>query len=174
MIPPCLTLSNIRYISRIKWSNPGKGVAPSPTPWCSRYWKGSLLVALNYSHQLYFTYMCFRLVGLSTPLVLMLCLKDPQMQDDTVYPEFLLMVGVVHWNKLPRYWQLKDKKNSLLTINNYLLKPSSVTIIYTIYIYMKIVSLFVVFEWQTNEVYGWCSLSMLLYFSESEAFAGEA
>ena len=27
------------------WSNPGKGVAPSPTPQCSSYWKGSLLVA---------------------------------------------------------------------------------------------------------------------------------
>ena len=31
MIPPCLTLSNIRYVSRVKWSNPGKGVAPSLT-----------------------------------------------------------------------------------------------------------------------------------------------
>ena len=47
LIPPCLTLSNIRYISRVKWSNPGKGVAPSPTPRCSSYWKGSLLVALD-------------------------------------------------------------------------------------------------------------------------------
>ena len=28
-IPPCLTLSNIRYVSRVKWSNPGKGVRPS-------------------------------------------------------------------------------------------------------------------------------------------------
>ena len=37
LIPPCLTLSNIRYISRVKWSNPGKGVAPSPTPRCSSY-----------------------------------------------------------------------------------------------------------------------------------------
>ena len=36
-IPLCLTLSNIRYISRVKWSNPGKGVAPSVTPWCSSY-----------------------------------------------------------------------------------------------------------------------------------------
>ena len=45
LIPPCLTLSNIRYVSRVKWSNPGKGVAPSPTPRCSSYWKGSLLVA---------------------------------------------------------------------------------------------------------------------------------
>ena len=32
-----LTLNNIRYVSRVKWSNPGKGVAPSPTPWCSSY-----------------------------------------------------------------------------------------------------------------------------------------
>ena len=37
LIPPCLTLSNIRYVSRIKWSNPGKGGAPSPTPQCSSY-----------------------------------------------------------------------------------------------------------------------------------------
>ena len=37
LIPTCLTLSNIRYISRVKWSNPGKGVAPSPTPQCSSY-----------------------------------------------------------------------------------------------------------------------------------------
>ena len=35
-MPLCLTLSNIRYGSRVKWSNPGKGVAPSPTPWCSK------------------------------------------------------------------------------------------------------------------------------------------
>ena len=26
----------IRYGSRVKWSNPGKVVAPSPTPWCSK------------------------------------------------------------------------------------------------------------------------------------------
>ena len=37
LIPPCLTLSNIKYVSRVKWSNPGKGVAPSSTPWCSSY-----------------------------------------------------------------------------------------------------------------------------------------
>ena len=32
LIPPYLTLSIIRYVSRVKWSNPEKGVAPSPTP----------------------------------------------------------------------------------------------------------------------------------------------
>ena len=54
LIPPCLTLHNIRYISRVKWSNPEKGVAPSPTPQFSSYWKGSLLVTLDYNRQLYF------------------------------------------------------------------------------------------------------------------------
>ena len=43
---------NIRHISRVEWSNPGKGVAPSPTPQCSSYWKGNLLVAFNYICQL--------------------------------------------------------------------------------------------------------------------------
>ena len=34
------------YLSR-------KGVAPSPTPWCSSYRKGSLRVTLDYGRQLY-------------------------------------------------------------------------------------------------------------------------
>ena len=33
-MPPCLTLSILRYGSRVKWSNPGNGVASFPTPWC--------------------------------------------------------------------------------------------------------------------------------------------
>ena len=56
LIPPCLTLSNIRYVSRVKLSNPGKGVAPSSTPWCSSYWKRRFRVALDNARQLYFTY----------------------------------------------------------------------------------------------------------------------
>ena len=31
-----------------------EGVAPSPTPWCSSYRKGSLRVTLDYGRQLYF------------------------------------------------------------------------------------------------------------------------
>ena len=41
LMPPCITLSIKRYGPRVKWSNPGKGVAPFPTPRCSYYWKGS-------------------------------------------------------------------------------------------------------------------------------------
>ena len=40
-----------RYVSRVKWSNPEKRVAPSPTPRYSSYWKGTLLVAFYYSPQ---------------------------------------------------------------------------------------------------------------------------
>ena len=37
LIPPYLTHSNIRYVSRVKWGNPRNIVAPSPTPRCSSY-----------------------------------------------------------------------------------------------------------------------------------------
>ena len=53
LIHLCLTLSNIKYVSRVKWSNPGEGVVPSPTPRCCSYWKGNLLVTLDYDRQLY-------------------------------------------------------------------------------------------------------------------------
>ena len=53
---PCLTLSIIRYGSRVKWSNPGKGLAPSPTHWCCSYRKGSLRITLDYGRQLYLLY----------------------------------------------------------------------------------------------------------------------
>ena len=61
-----LSTQQYKVLLRVKWSNPGKGVALSPTPWCSSYWKGSLLVALNYGQQyslsllsLYLTYQLF-------------------------------------------------------------------------------------------------------------------
>ena len=57
LIPPCLTVSNIWCVSRVKWSNPGKGVAPSPIPRCSSYRKRSLLVALDYG-RLYNQLIC--------------------------------------------------------------------------------------------------------------------
>ena len=48
------TLLNTQHYKeriKVKWSNPGKGVAPSPTPWCSSYRKRSLLVTPNYGRQ---------------------------------------------------------------------------------------------------------------------------
>ena len=54
LIPPCLTLSIIRYRSMVKWSNPEKGVALSSTPRCNSYWKESL--GSPWTFVTYFTY----------------------------------------------------------------------------------------------------------------------
>ena len=43
LMPIFLTLSYVR----VKWSNPGNGVTPSPIPRCSSYRKGSLRVTLD-------------------------------------------------------------------------------------------------------------------------------
>ena len=43
-------------IPKYSCSNPGKGVGLSPTPWCSSYWKRSLLVSLDYGRQLTYLY----------------------------------------------------------------------------------------------------------------------
>ena len=51
LILPCLTLSIIRYASKVKWSNTRKGVALSPTPWCSSLWKGNYRVTHDYGRQ---------------------------------------------------------------------------------------------------------------------------
>ena len=43
-----------------------EGVAPSPTPWCSSYRKGSLRVTLDYGRQLYFTLHTFCRIQLTS------------------------------------------------------------------------------------------------------------
>ena len=63
------------------------------------------------------------------------CLKDPLIGNDTIHPEFLLLVRVVPWCKFPGCWQLKDKNNCPSTINNHLLEPIDVTIIHPIYLH---------------------------------------
>ena len=49
MVLDSALLTTQQYEVRIKdkLSNPGKGVASSPTPWCSNYWKGNLRVSLD-------------------------------------------------------------------------------------------------------------------------------
>ena len=128
MIPPFLTLSNIRYISRVKWSNPRKGVAPSPTLQCSRYWKGSLLVVLVNGRQLYLLYIkvkidnpqqncMFRLWGDRNEIInhkISECSKLAQREFKTRHD----WVGkVIHWElckklkfKLTTKWDLRYKQ----------------------------------------------------------------
>ena len=63
LMPPCLTLSIIRYGSRLKLVNPRKGVAPSSTPWCSSYQNRSLQVTLDYVRQLYLLLFYSKLIN---------------------------------------------------------------------------------------------------------------
>ena len=148
---------------------------------CGTKQSGFFIVAMRFQ--------VFCLIILSVPE---LCLNDPQMGDDTIYPEYLLTVGVIRWNKWPRCWQLKTRK-TLLRINNYSLKHYCERIIYIyIYIYIYIERerererekernycflfcfvLFDFFDRQTMEIFGWCSFSILFNFSESEVFAKE-
>ena len=52
-IPPCLTLSIIRYLSRVMWGYSEKRVVPSRISRCSSNWKRSHRIVLDYGYQLY-------------------------------------------------------------------------------------------------------------------------
>ena len=56
MVQDAALLNTLHYKVRVKWSNPGNGVVPSPTPRCSSYWKGSLRVTLEEGCHLYLLY----------------------------------------------------------------------------------------------------------------------
>ena len=62
---PCLAFSIIRYRSRVKWSNPGKGVAPSPTPQGSSYRKGAFGSPLTMVANFTFFFFLFYLTHLN-------------------------------------------------------------------------------------------------------------
>ena len=53
LMPPCLKLGIIMYWSRVKWSDPRKGLPPLLTPRCNSYLKGSLRFTLDYGCQFY-------------------------------------------------------------------------------------------------------------------------
>ena len=64
-----LTLSIIRYGSRVNWFIPWKEVVTSSTPWCSNYRKGNLWVNLDYGRQLYwYIYIYIYTILLSTSI----------------------------------------------------------------------------------------------------------
>ena len=59
MVLDASLLNTQHYKVRIKGKveQSREGVAPSPTPWCSSYRKGSLRVTLDYDRQLYLLYI---------------------------------------------------------------------------------------------------------------------
>ena len=52
--------------------------------------------------------------------MLMLCLKNSLIGNNTIHPELLLMVRIICWNKVALVL-VTQKQEALLTINNHLL-----------------------------------------------------
>ena len=67
MVLDASLLNTQHYKVRIKGKveQSREGVAPSPTPWCSSYRKGSLQVTLDYGRQLYFTYILIPFISMA-------------------------------------------------------------------------------------------------------------
>ena len=106
LMPHCLALSIIKYRSRVKWSDTGNGVVPSPTPRCSSYWKGSLRVTLDKCLRLYFIYIKKDL-ALSN-LQWLICYKTKPNSNSNLTSEdlenvenlSLLLLQGSHWRRL--------------------------------------------------------------------------
>ena len=114
MIPLCLTLSNIRYISKVKWKNPGKRVVPSPTPRCRSYWKGSLLVALDYRHQLYFIVILRKFQPICPLAFFRYFMLNSGVHTESRTEPFILTIGVDCSNPINYDWvQVLSERISL-------------------------------------------------------------
>ena len=81
-----------------KWSNPGKGVVPSPTPWCSSYLKGSLWVILL----IYFkSYNCMQINDYGPPHMA----KQKQDQREHTYSSYVRIRDVA-LKTCQRWWTI--------------------------------------------------------------------
>ena len=113
LIPSCLTLSIIRYGSRVKWNTAGKRVVPSPTPRCSSYWKGTLWVTLNCGCQVDLLYndIVFKIVLLINSVYQLLKKKQTGLNS-----------SVFDWSKirikeLELFLRMRDKDLSFMISN---------------------------------------------------------
>ena len=81
-----ISLLNIQhYKLRINgnWINPGKGVAPSPTPRCSSYWKKRVHVAVNNGC---LTCLSFKHCNLILIIQLFICLHIVKWLNSSIWP----------------------------------------------------------------------------------------
>ena len=88
MVLDASLLNTQHYKVRIKGKveQSREGVAPSPTPWCSSYRKGSLRVTLDYGRQLYLLYLlvCWSYKGI----------KDGKKEKTGIHLNSIFMFGV--------------------------------------------------------------------------------
>ena len=80
----CLTLSIIRYVSRVKWHKPRKGIVPSPTPRRSSHWKR------NHGRQIWLLYNSRRHLVLSFFLI-------SRFTEIALIPSLLQALNCIQW-----------------------------------------------------------------------------
>ena len=119
LILPCLTLSNIRYVSRVKWSNSGKGLAPSPTRRCSSHWKRRLLVTLDYGCQRYFlTYCSIHILTTLQRITHLSATNPPSEIATTIYSLYIYILGE------KKTWMIKNLLDKLIILSNFKLSET--------------------------------------------------
>ena len=133
-----LTLSIIRYGSRVKWSNPEKGLAPSPTSQCSSYWEGSLLVTLDYGRQLYL----FSIWNNKALIIISCGVISTHRGPIYIEIPFICLYSVIRWKLFVTVVsQIKPEKKRRLGINGSNKSPRTTLYIFflpTPYIYIYI------------------------------------
>ena len=85
------------YISRVKWSNPKKGVASSFTPWCWSYWKGNLLVTFDNGCQLFFFLLFYHTSSLLQTTTTMTETKCEEIRYPRNFQKLLLYNQQYYW-----------------------------------------------------------------------------
>ena len=111
LILPCLTLSIIRYVSRVKWRNTGKGVVPSPPPRCYSHWKGGLWVTLDHGRQ--------QLIYAQTRI-------NQENETHKIHKDFEIQTDHVTLTRRPSLKKKKKKKKREFTVE-YILSSRRIT-----------------------------------------------
>ena len=93
---------------KVKWSNPGKGVAPSPTHLCSSYRKESLRVTLNYGRQLQCVGTELNILSLTPTIanntsIFFTCIS----QNDTLSVNITVIFLIIYWIFFTFSWTLE-------------------------------------------------------------------
>ena len=99
MVLDASLLNTQHYKVRIKGKvEPSReGVAPSPTPWCSSYRKGSLRVTLDYARQLYLPSLLLHSLQLSRDLQQFLFFVNHSYAHISLLCFPLVMLSASHW-----------------------------------------------------------------------------
>ena len=143
LMPPRLTLSIIRYGSRVKWSNPWKEVVPSPTPRCSSYRKEGLRVPLDYARQLYLLIQVVlreRILHILTN-ERVLCKKRYKMGKVYLTSVNNIAMWLYHSLAVPETMSILFKEPNQKDVENGSLRPSDDTILISFGRYLFTVSL---------------------------------